>query len=302
MKPIVVVGSYNVGLTIRTNKIPAKGETVLGEGYCEGPGGKGSNQAIAAARLGARVRFVGSIGNDKYADEAVELWKSEGVSADWVKRVTAHTGLAFIVVDQGGVNAITVDAGANSLLAPRDVEAAVEAVQGCEVLLTQLEIPHETAAAATKVAKRVGTTVIMNPAPARKASDLDLSSVDILTPNELEFAVLAETSDIVGGGRTLLRMGPRAVIVTLGERGAHVVTEKDSYLVPAPAVKTVDETGAGDAFNGALAVALCEGEPLAAAVRFANYAGALTVTRREVIPALPTRRELDEFRRNDMFE
>lgn len=302
MKPVVVVGSYNVGLTIRTNQIPSKGETVLGEGYSEGPGGKGSNQAIAAARLGAKVRFVGSIGKDKYADEALELWKSEGVSADSVKRVGAHTGLAFIVVDERGVNAITVDAGANSLLAPQDVEGAVDTIRGCGMLLTQLEIPHKTACTATRLAKSVGATVIMNPAPARGAAELDLSSVDILTPNETEFAVLAGTTDFEGGARALLKRGPGAVIVTLGERGAHVVTERDSFLVPAPGVRVVDETGAGDAFNGALAVALCEGEPLATAVRFANCAGALTVTRREVVPALPTRRELDEFLRNDMLE
>jgi len=300
LKPIVVVGSYNVGLTIRADRIPGKGETVLGAGYREGPGGKGSNQAIAAARLGAKVRFVGSVGNDRYGDEAIKLWRLEGVAAGSVKRVGAHTGLAFIVVDGAGINSIAVDPGANSMLAPEDV--AAENVGGCGVLLTQLEIPPETACSAARLARGVGATTILNPAPGRQADELDLACVDIITPNETEFAVLAGTSNIDLGGRSLLKKGPIAVVVTLGERGARVVTEKDSFTVPAPRVKTVDETGAGDAFNGALAVALSEGEPLVAAVMFANYAGALTVTKPEVVPALPTRQELDEFRRNDTLE
>ena len=302
MKPVAVVGSYNVGLTIRVERIPAVGETLLGRGYSEGPGGKGSNQAVAAARLGARVRFVGSVGTDRYGDEALRLWKKEGVAFDSVKRVGAHTGLAFVIVGPSGSNAIVVDPGANSELTPRDVEGARRAVRGCGVLITQLEIPAETAAAAARLAKAEGATVIMNPAPAAKGPALDLSSVDILTPNETEFEAIAGTAELDGGARSLLAKGPRAVVVTLGEKGARVVTKDDCVTVPAPRVKALDTTGAGDAFNGALAVALSEGEPLTSAVRFANYAGALAVTKLEVLPALPTRGELDEFRRNDVLE
>lgn len=300
MKPIAVVGSYNVGLTIRTGRIPGRGETVLGEGYTEGPGGKGSNQAIAAARLGARVKFVGCVGKDRYGDEALKLWESEKVSAESVKRVQHHTGLAFIVVDGAGLNSITVDPGANSMLEPEDVAAA--GIGGCGVLVTQLEIRPGTACSAARLAREAEATVILNPAPGRTAEELDLSCVDILTPNETEFAVLSGPAGMDEGARSLLKRGPRAVVVTLGEKGARVITASDAFSVPAPRVRTVDETGAGDAFNGALAVALSEGEPLSAAVRFANYAGALTVTKPEVIPALPTRRELDEFRRNDVLE
>ncbi len=302
MKPIAVVGSYNVGLTIRADRIPLKGETVLGGGYSEGPGGKGSNQAIAAGRLGGKVRFIGCVGRDKFGDDAMSLWRREGVATDLVKRVDTHTGLAFISVDPSGSNAITVDAGANSELSPEDVGAANAAISGCGILLTQLEIPHLTACAGARLGRAAGATVIMNPAPARNGAELDLSCVDILTPNETEFAVLAGTVDLDSGARALLGRGPKAVIVTLGELGARVVTRDDSFSVPAPKVDAVDTTGAGDAFNGALAVALSEGEPLHAAVRFANYAGALTVTRKEVVPALPTRRELDEFRRDDALE
>ena len=302
MRPIAVVGSYNVGLTMETDRVPAAGETVLGWGYSEGPGGKGSNQAIAAARLGARVRFVGSVGKDRYGDEALRLWKNEGVTSEWVKRVETHTGLAFVVVGPAGSNIIVVDPGANRGLAPADIGAASAAVRGCGVVLTQLEIPSETAAAACRRAREEGAAVILTPAPAKEGARLDLSHVDILTPNETEFGVLAGTTDLNGGARSLLSKGPRAVVVTLGEKGARVVTKDDAVTVPAPRVRPVDTTGAGDAFNGALAVALSEGEPLNSAVRIANYAGALTVTRREVIPALPTRLELDEFRRNDVLE
>ncbi len=302
MRPIAIVGSYNVGLTIKTKRIPSTGETVLGSGYSEGPGGKGSNQAIAARRLGGKVRFVGCVGKDRYGDEALSLWKVEGVEADAVRRVEAHTGLAFIVVGDAGANAITVDPGANSHLTPQGVEGARGTICGCGILLTQLEIPKETAAAAARLVAGAGGTVVLNPAPALHVSGLDLSSVDIITPNESEFRVLTGTTDMEQGSRMLLSKGPSAVIITLGEKGAHVTTTDDSFRVPAPKVRCVDPTGAGDAFNGALAVALAEGEPIRAAVKFANYAGALTVTRDEVIPALPTRREVDEFLRNDMLE
>lgn len=302
MKPIAVVGSYNVGLTIWTERVPAKGETIQGWGYCEGPGGKGSNQAIAASRLGGKARFFGCIGKDRFGDEAVALWSAERVQADRVRRVDAHTGLAFIVVDRAGGNLITIDAGANSKLTHADVEAEKGFLSGCGTMLTQLEIPPETAVAAARMARQAGARVILNPAPAVPMEKLDLRSVDMVTPNETEFMVLTGTADIQAGSRALLRRGVEAVVVTLGDRGVYVTTRDDSFRVPAPKVSTVDATGAGDAFNGALAVALEEGEPLSSAVRFANYAGALTVTKKEVVPALPTRRELDEFRRNDVLE
>ncbi len=302
MKPIAVVGSYNAGLTIKVGRLPSRGETILGTGYSEGHGGKGSNQAVAARRLGGRVGFVGCVGKDRFGDDAIELWRSEGISSEHVRRADVHTGLGFIVVDPSGNNAITVDPGANSLLGRGDIAAARDLLEGCGVLLLQLEIPPDTAAEAARMSKRSGATVIMNPAPAARAAELDLKSVDILTPNEAEFSILAGTDDIAEGSRRLLALGPKTVIVTLGDRGARVTTTDDSYLVPAPSVEAVDTTGAGDAFNGGLAVSLSEGDPLAAAVKFANYAGALTATRDGVVPALPTRRELDEFLRNDVLE
>jgi len=302
LKPILVVGSYNVGLTIKTERVPSKGETVHGWGYCEGPGGKGSNQAIAVSRLGGKARFFGCVGSDRYGEEAVALWSRERVEAGRVRRVDVHTGLAFIVVEGSGGNVITIDAGANSKLTSDDVERAAELFEGCGYLLTVLEIPPETAAAAARLARKAGARVILNPAPAVPASKLELTNVDILTPNESEFEVLTGTTDLQKGSAQLLSFGPEVVIVTLGDRGAQVTTRDDSFRVPAPKVRAVDATGAGDAFNGALAVALAEGEPLASAVRFANYAGAMTVMKEEVVPAIPTRKELDEFRREDVLE
>ncbi|MDG6918096.1 MAG: ribokinase [Nitrososphaerota archaeon] len=298
MRPITVIGSYNASETIRVLRLPRPGETVMGTGYSKGPGGKGSNQAVAARRLNGEVRFIGCVGRDRSGDEAFLLWESEGIASERVRRVAKHTGTALIVVSEGtGANAITIAPGANLDLSPADIAESREAIAGCGVVLTQLEISVETATAATKVGREEGTLVILNPAPAVPASELNLSQVDVITPNEQEFRLLAGTDSLEGGSAAILKRGPRTVIVTLGERGAYVATESGSYTVHAPRVKAVDETGAGDAFNGALAVALSEGEDMEEAVRLANAAGALTVTKEEVIPALPRKAEVEALRR-----
>lgn len=302
MKAITVVGSYLTALTMRVGRLPRPGETVVGRGYSELPGGKGSNQAIAARRLGAKVNFVGCVGRDERGDAAVEMWRSEGVAASLVRRSAAPTGLGFVMVDEEGANAIAIDPGANLDLGPGDIESAGEAISGAGVVLLQLEVSHRTMEAAARTAKKGGATVILNPAPAMRAKDLALGDVDIVTPNEEEFRVLAGTDDLDSGAREILSMGPKAVVITLGARGARVVVADDSYSVPAPTVKAVDTTGAGDAFNGALAVALSEREGLRQGVRFANYAGALCVTRPEVVASLPHRAEVDEFVRADVLE
>ena len=302
MKPITVVGSYLTGLTMRVRRLPRPGETVVGGEYSEVPGGKGSNQAIAARRLGGRVRFVGCIGEDERGDAAVELWKAEGVDADLVRRSPTPTGLGFVMVDDAGANAIAIDPGANLELGVEDLERADPVLSGSGTVLLQLEVPHRTMAAAARMGKKHGARVILNPAPGTAAGELALNDVDIVTPNEEEFRMLTGTDDVETGARAIISMGPKAVVVTLGARGARVVTPGDSYAVPAPSVKAVDTTGAGDAFNGALAVALSEGEPLRQAVRFANYAGAMCVTKPEVVASLPRRSEVDEFIRSDVLE
>jgi len=302
VKSIVVVGSYNTGLTMVVDRLPKAGETLLGSGYSEGPGGKGSNQAVAAKRLGGRVSLVGCVGMDRFGDEAMALWKTEGVDSTYVKKSRTHTGIGFVIVDKQGSNAISVDAGANLDLSPDDVAAAEGLLSKGGILLTQLEIPPQVVNAAARLGRRHGLTVVLNPAPALEARRVDLGLVDIVTPNEHEFLEMTGEDDLGKGAKQLIAKGLKAVVITLGERGALVATATDTYEVPAPKVKVVDTTGAGDAFNGALVVALSEGEPLRQAVTFANYAGALAVTKREVIPALPTRSELEEFRRNDVLE
>ncbi|MDG6909529.1 MAG: ribokinase [Nitrososphaerota archaeon] len=287
---------------MRVARLPKPGETVVGYDYAAVPGGKGSNQAIAARRLGARVNFVGRIGEDERGDAAVELWKAEGVDADLVGRSRTPTGLGFVMVDGDGANAIAIDPGANGEVGPEDLGRADSVLSASGLVLLQLEIPHLTMEAAAKRAREHGAKVILNPAPGMRADELRLEDVDIITPNEEEFSVLTGTADLDSGARALLALGPKGVVVTLGARGARVVTSGDSYTVPAPAVRVVDTTGAGDAFNGALAVALSEGEPLRQAVRFANCAGALSVSKPEVVASLPRRAEVDEFIRNDVLE
>jgi ribokinase len=300
---ILVIGSYNVGLTVFVEKLPSVGETVIGGGYTQGPGGKGSNQAIAASKLGGRVEFVGAVGDDEYGNTAFELWDRMSVKYDHVKKVKKHTGIGLIFVDRTGKNMIAVDPGANLEFTEQDVEAIEGTIAEAGVVLLQQEMEPAVVSKAAALAKRHGTKVILNPAPSRQVDHQLLRNVDILTPNEIEISQFqTKTDDLEQTCSELLTDGVTAVIVTLGERGAHFHTSEDCLNVPAPDVAAVDPTGAGDAFNGALAVALMEGEPLRQAVTFANYAGALTVTRKEVIPALPSRAELEEFRRNITLE
>ncbi len=300
MKRIVVIGSYNTGLTMFVDRLPSLGETILATDYNEGPGGKGSNQAIAAKRLGGLVEFVGCVGKDRYGEAALDLWRSEGIGTGHVKRVNLHTGVGFVIVDRNGGNMITVDPGANMQFTQADVDKVEELIAGAGVLLLQLEMPIETVMHAAKVGKKNGVIVILNPAPATRLTTEQLSSIDVLTPNEAEFAMLSgrRRLKLADEAERLIQSGVGAVIITLGEKGARVTTANEIYSIPAPKVKVIDPTGAGDAFNGALAVALSEGAPLRQAVAFANSAGALTVRKREVIPALPRREELEEFRKN----
>jgi len=295
---VAVVGSYNVGLTMEVPRFPVPGETVIGQGFAEGPGGKGSNQAIAAARMGADALFVGNVGEDRYGDDAVALWEREGVNAEHVARdASAHTGAGFVIVDEDGENEITVAPGANDTLSAEHVEAATGDIRDSDALLAQLEVPDEPIAAAVEAATG---EVVLNPAPARELPAEILSGVDYLTPNQNEARILAgrepdDDADDEAVARELLDPGAGVVILTLGGEGAMIVSKGSVERVGSPSVDPVDTTGAGDAFNGALAVALAEGRSLAEAVRFATGSGALAVTEKEVIPALPERVAVEEL-------
>lgn len=298
---VTIVGSYNVGLTMGVPRFPVGGETIIGQEFAEGPGGKGSNQAIAAARLGAESSFVGKIGLDQYGDQAVEFWESEDVDTTYVTRTAeTHTGVAFIIVNDDGENEITVAPGANDALGSEEIRTASDVIEGSDCLLTQLEIPDEPLIEAAELASTGSVPVILNPAPARELPPSLLENTTYLTPNESEALILTgrdPDADVSHEqlARELIGLGVNAVVMTQGAAGALLVTEEKLISVDAPSVSVADTTGAGDAFNGAFAVALAEGRPLEDAVRFACRAGALEVTEKEVIPGLPYRDAVEEM-------
>jgi len=296
---IVVVGSTNVDMVIKAPRIPRPGETVLGGQFTTVAGGKGANQAVAAARLGAEVTFVARVGGDPFGQQAVSGFGAEGIRTDYLvtDREAAH-GVALILVDQNGENAIAVAPGANARLSPEDVERAEPAIQECDAVLLQLEIPLPAIETAVAVAKRHGKRVILNPAPYLAVPDAVLSQVDILTPNETEAEMLLGGGDaglagVAGTAEELIRRGVGCVIVTMGKEGVFIVTPGEQYHLPGRHVKAVDTTAAGDAFSGAVAVCVAEGMEFRQAVRFAVCASSVSVTRMGAQPSLPTRAEVE---------
>ncbi|MBP1992134.1 ribokinase [Paenibacillus eucommiae] len=301
---IAVMGSYNVGLVVNARRMPEWGETILAEGFSECPGGKGSNQAVSVARLGGEVRFIGCVGRDHYGDDAIRLLTGEQVDIAHLKQVEgATTGVGFVFLNEHGDNCIIVDPGANLHVYAADIDRAISAIDESDTLLVQLESNMETTAYAMKLAKDRGKTVILNPAPAQANVDFLLEHATIVTPNESELKILSgwepsrplEEQDCIMLARRLLAKGPKAVVVTWGELGALIVLADEVIHVPTLQVTAKDTTGAGDAFNGALALALAEGQTIREAVQFACTVGAYTVTGQEVIPSLPTRVQLEAF-------
>ena len=302
---VTVIGSYNVGFVMVVPRFPVPGETVIGENFGEGPGGKGSNQAIAAARLGAQSTFIGKIGTDRYGDDALELWEAEGVDTDTVIRTDdTHSGVGFVIVNEEGENEITVAPGANDQLGADSVAAAGDSLQASDAVLAQLEVPDEPLIAAGELAQEADVPFILNPAPARELPESLLSTVSYLTPNQNEARVMVgrEPDDPVDDrtvAEELLDLGVETVVITRGEAGAVMISADEFQEIPAPEVDVTDTTGAGDAFNGALAVALAEGREPAEAIEFACAGGAHAVTEMEVIPGLPTREELETVASDD---
>lgn len=298
---ITVVGSYATGLTMKVERLPARGETLLGSGYRVDFGGKGSNQAIGCARLGAAVAFIAKIGADAFGEMARNLYRSEGIDVAKVHLTDqAATGVGFIMVESAtGQNCIVLDPGANELLTADEILAQGEANDG-SVLLTQLEIPVAAAAAALQRGRRAGAITVLNPAPVRPLPTAILQLVDILTPNASEAKVLAgrppdDPVEPEKVARELIEKGVKQVVITLGEEGALIVLGATAKHIRAIAVNTVDTTGAGDAFNAGLAVALASGASVEDGVRFAVITGGLAVTKEGVVPALPNRYEVMNF-------
>lgn len=298
---ITVVGSIHMDFFILLEHLPIPGETVLGKRFVMQPGGKGANQAVAAARLGAKTYMVGRVGNDIFANEVIENFKRNNVKVDYVKRdPETHTGVAFIFVDAKGENMIAVASGADARVSPSDVDDAMDIISKSDVLLLQLEIPIETVVYAARKAYENNVKVILNPAPARSLPEEIFKYIYILTPNRVEAQMLSNveirsTEDVLKAARVLMSKGVKSIVVTLGAEGALLISGDREIHIPAFKVKPVDTTGAGDAFNAALAVAIAEGKSLEEAVRWANAAAAIKITRVGAQAGLPYRKDLKEF-------
>jgi ribokinase len=295
---IVVVGSYNTDLTTYMERMPRPGETVHGRKFVTGPGGKGSNQAIAAARLGADVTFIGRVGQDVFADGALKMWRQEGVRTEFVVQDPDHaTGVAPIFVDDTGENMIVVALGANLAIEQADLDAAAGVIAEADILLTQLEINYDIVGYALKLAKESGVRTILNTAPAGKLPAETLARADFMTPNETELEVLSGMSGVSteDAARALLTTDMQTIVVTLGAQGAQYVQRETSARIPSFPANVVDTTGAGDAFNAGLAVGLAEGKSLEDAIRFANATAALCVTRPGTAQSMPQRAEVERL-------
>lgn len=297
---IVVVGSFNMDLVVLSPHLPRVGETVAASRFFTGPGGKGSNQAVAAARLGAEVTFVGRIGQDAFGEAAMELWKGEGINTQFVVRdPKAATGVASIMVDDSGDNMIAVALGANAKLTREDVDAAEAEIEAADIMLLQLEIDHDVAAYALRLSRKLKTLTILNPAPATEIPMELLVYPDFLTPNEYELEQIYGEHNIYESDSAdyLLASDEQVVVVTMGAQGARWISRGGTAGVPTFPVDVVDTTGAGDAFNGALAVALAEGQTVSDAITFANATAALCVTRAGATASMPPRNSVEALLR-----
>lgn len=297
-KSIIVVGSANTDMVIKTNNFPLPGETILGGEFFMFPGGKGANQAVSASRLGGKVTFIAKVGDDVFGKQALQQFKQEGICTDYIVSDTKHpSGVALITVDGKGENTIVVAQGSNGTLSPDDLRQAEREFEQAEILLMQLEIPMQTVMHAAKLANLHGKKVILNPAPATPLPAELFSNIYIITPNKSETETLTgikiTTMESVEAAAQKIRdMGVTHVVITLGAEGAYILNKDGGRHIATPRVKAIDSTAAGDVFNGALAVAISEGQELNQAVLFANRAAALSVTKMGAQASAPFRIEL----------
>lgn len=297
--PVLVVGSLNIDLVVNVDRFPAAGETILGRQFATYPGGKGANQAVAAARLGAKVYMAGCVGRDEHAGILLKSLADNLVDVTFVRQVPEPTGVALITVDRAGANTIIVAPGANDCCAVQDIDKALADIGTAGVLLVQHEIPAATVDHAVRAAAAKGWKVIVNPAPARELSPATLELIDILVPNETEASILAAmpvntVEDASKAAGKFLGQGVQTVIVTLGEKGAVGCTPAGQWHIPSRCVPVVDTTAAGDAYIGALATGLTEKRSLEECMRFAAMVASISVTRPGAQPSLPWRHELPE--------
>ena len=301
IKRIVVIGSSNTDMVIRTKNLPRPGETVLGGTFFMNAGGKGANQAVACARLGGAVTFVCKTGNDVFGHQAYQLFDDEGIDPSYVFSDPKNpSGVALILVDDNAENSIAVASGSNSNLVTADIDNSLDAIENSEIVLMQLEIPIKTIEYAAQIAKSRGKMVILNPAPA-PTEPLPLSilkNIDLITPNETEAELISgipvvDEPSAIAAAKRMAELGVKKIIITMGSKGAMLYEDGQAELIPSIRVKAVDTTAAGDCFNGALTIAISEGRSLKDAVLFANRAAAISVTRPGAQVSMPYRHEVD---------
>ncbi len=298
MKRIIVIGSSNTDMVIKTEKIPMPGETILGGTFLMNPGGKGANQAVAASRLGGKVTFIAKIGDDLFGNQITGILKKEGIDTSYiVKDSGLPSGIALITVDEKGENSIVVAPGSNHNLMVQDIDSDILTGDKFKVMLLQLEIPLMTVEYTALTAAESGIKVILNPAPAQKLHDYLLRHIWLITPDESEVEILTGIKvhnqfTAEAAATSLLKRGVKNVIITMSARGAFVKSEDFTEMFPGIQVKAVDTTGAGDVFNAALAVATAEGKGLRDAVIFANKAASICVTRMGAQASAPYREEI----------
>ena len=300
MNKIIVIGSSNTDMVVRSEHLPRPGESVVGGGFMMAGGGKGANQAVAVARMGHRVIFAAALGDDMFGDAALSGYQRFGIDTSFIVRKDTPSGVALIMVDSEGQNSISVALGANNSLTIDDVLPALEQIDAGDIVLLQLEIPMATIEAVVAIASAKGAKVILNPAPAATVSENILSKLYLITPNQTEAQTLTgiEVKDEVTANlaaQVLCSRGVDRVVITMGSLGAYLYEDGKGVIIPAKRVAAVDTTAAGDVYNGALCAALAEGMTLVEALSFATKASAISVTRVGAQPSVPTREEVDNF-------
>jgi ribokinase len=302
MSKIIVIGSSNTDMVIKTDHIPVPGETVMGGKFFMNSGGKGANQAVAVARLGGEVSFITKVGNDIFGIESLERFKKEGINTDFaIVNKKKPSGVALITLGENAENSIVVAPGANNTLKKKNIKEAIEKIKKADVILVQLEIPLKTVKFITKLGKRYGKKVILNPAPGQLLDNRLYNGLFAITPNETEAEIMTgvkviDAKSAERAAKILKDKGISNVIITLGVQGAYVLNDELSEIIPGYEVDAKDTTAAGDTFNGALAVGVCKGMPLKKIVDFANKAASLTVTKFGAQSSIPYLKDLESLK------
>lgn len=292
MKNILVVGSINIDLVMNTERIAKVGETVRGTSFNNFAGGKGANQAVAAARLGANVKMLGAVGNDAYGNVLIEGMQKDGIDTSGIERFDTSTGVAVIVVCNGD-NSIIINAGANALVTPEYIDRHIDAIEWADFVIMQYEIPMETVLHTAKIAHALGKTVVINPAPMAETPEELIKICDLFVPNQTEAnTLLGEEYDEQTAVKKINELGAKSVLITLGSKGSLMFDGRDMEYTPAVKAEAVDTTAAGDCFIGALITALSEDKPMKEAVQFATKAASISVTRNGAQTSLPYRKEM----------